>query len=379
MAKNLTRKTSRQLVAEYIDYYNHRRLQEKLKELAPNQFRLLALQKCFFIQSVLREQPLKSYALEAALNHGKRWSGFKLVEGRSNRKFKDEAAVGEAAKAAGYRDIFRQSLITLTEMEKLMGKPKFSEILGDHMEKPPGKPALVPITDKRPEINTSAKHDFKEEITRRANLTNGTTQHKRVYSGCYALSGMVFCAHCGDIFRRIKWNNRGYKSIVWRCVSRVDKDGPDCLARTVNEERLHEVAVKAINEAFRKKENILPLLIENIESSLEENTADRIKAVDDQIKTLQQELLATATNKNSGDELGMEIRRLRNEKQAIQAEDASRQDLKKRIDELIAFLEDLPCELTEYDEQFVRTLIDKIIVFDNHFIVEFKSGIEIKI
>jgi hypothetical protein len=90
-------------------------------------------------------------------------------------------------------------------------------------------------------------------------------------------------------------------------------------------------------------------------------------------------LLATANNKNSGDELGMEIRRLRDEKYAIQAEDASWQDLKKRIDELIAFFEDLPCELTEYDEQFVRTLIDKITVFDDHFIVEFKSGIEIQI
>lgn len=218
-----------------------------------------------------------------------------------------------------------------------------------------------------------------EEITRRANLTNGTTQHKRVYSGRYALSGMVFCAHCGDIFRRIKWNNRGYKSIVWRCISRVDKDGPDCLARTVNEERLHEVVVKAINEAFREKGTILPLLLENIESSLEENTSDRIAAVDEQIKTLQHELLATANMKNSGDELGMEIRRLRKEKQAIHAEEASQQGLRTRIDELIAFLDDLSCELTEYDEQYVRTLLDKITVYDDHFVVEFKSGIEIQI
>jgi DNA invertase Pin-like site-specific DNA recombinase len=218
-----------------------------------------------------------------------------------------------------------------------------------------------------------------EEITRRANLTNGTTKHKRVYSGRYALSGMVFCAHCGDIFRRIKWNNRGYKSIVWRCVSRVDKDGPYCLARTVNEDRLHELAVKAINEAFREKENILPLLIENIESSLEEKIDDRIKAVDEQIKMLQHELLATADMKNTGDELGMEIRRLRNEKQAIQAEEASRHDMKTRIDELITFLDGLSCELTEYDEQYVRTLIDKITVYDAYFLVEFKSGIEIQI
>jgi chromosome segregation ATPase len=144
-------------------------------------------------------------------------------------------------------------------------------------------------------------------------------------------------------------------------------------------EGLHDVVVKAINEAFHEKDKILPLLIENIESSLEENTSDRIAAVDEQIKALQQELLATTGIKNSGDELGMEIRRLREEKQAIQAEEASRQDIKTRIDELVAFLEDLNSELTEYDEHFVRMLIDKITVHDDHFIVEFKSGIEIQI
>lgn len=106
---------------------------------------------------------VKLYALEAAVSHGKRWNGFKLVESRSNRKYKDDEAVAEAAIAAGYSDIYRQSLITLTNMEKLMGKSKFNEILGGLIEKPPGKPALVPITDKRPEINTSAKQDFKEK------------------------------------------------------------------------------------------------------------------------------------------------------------------------------------------------------------------------
>ena len=218
-----------------------------------------------------------------------------------------------------------------------------------------------------------------EEITRRANLTKGTTQHKRVYSGLYALSGIVFCSHCGDIFRRIKWNNRGCKSTVWRCASRVEKDGPDCPARTVREENLHEVVVKAINEAFLEKEDILPLLQENIESSLTEDVTDLMAAIDAQIKKLQHELLATANIKNSGDELGMEIRRLRNEKQALQAEGASDRDLKTRIDEMMTFLDGLSCELTEYDEQYVRILIEKITVYDDYFIVEFKSGIEIRI
>lgn len=102
-----------------------------------------------------------AYAQDAAVNHGKEWRGFKLVESRTNRRYKDEDAVAEAAKAAGYRDIFKKSLITITEMERLMGKQTFAEVIGPLVEKPVGKPTLVPASDKRPAItSTDAEHDF---------------------------------------------------------------------------------------------------------------------------------------------------------------------------------------------------------------------------
>ncbi len=101
------------------------------------------------------------YAQDAALNHGKQWLGFKVVEGRSNRKYSDEGAVAEAAKAAGYHDIYKKTLLPITDMEKLMGKQRFTDLLGTLVYKPPGKPALVPLTDKRPAIST-AKTDFNE-------------------------------------------------------------------------------------------------------------------------------------------------------------------------------------------------------------------------
>ena len=233
--------------------------------------------------------------------------------------------------------------------------------------------------DHEPIIPRSVYMRVQEELVRRGNLYSGANHKKRVYSSRYALSGIVICAYCGDIFRRIKWNNRGCKSTVWRCVSRVEKDGPDCPARTVHEKLLQEVVIKAINEAFREKEAILPLLRENIESSLEEVTSNQIAAIDEQMKSMQQELMATVNSKNTGDELGLEIRKLRDEKQALQNEQASRQDLKKRIDELMRFLNDLPCELIEYEEDYVRTLLEKITVYDDHIMVEFKSGIEIQI
>lgn len=105
---------------------------------------------------------IKEYALQSALN-GKEWPGFKLAEGRSNRKYADEEAVADAAKAAGYRDIYKQSLITITEMEKLLGKKRFNAILGGLITKPPGKPTLVPLSDKRPVMSISnANNDFTE-------------------------------------------------------------------------------------------------------------------------------------------------------------------------------------------------------------------------
>lgn len=94
-----------------------------------------------------------TYATALAINEGREWDGFKLVEERTRRIYSDETAVAETAKEAGYTDIFKQSLITITEMEKLMGKKKFNELLGNLVEKPKGKLTLVPETDKRQAVD----------------------------------------------------------------------------------------------------------------------------------------------------------------------------------------------------------------------------------
>ena len=103
---------------------------------------------------------IATYAQEEAIK-GKQWNGWKIVEGRSNRKYTDEQVVIETANAAGYKDIFKKTLLPITEMEKLMSKDTFQEILGSLLYKPPGKPTLVPLSDKRPAM-TNAQNDFKE-------------------------------------------------------------------------------------------------------------------------------------------------------------------------------------------------------------------------
>lgn len=103
---------------------------------------------------------IKEYALQQAVS-GKDWTGFKLVEGRSNRRYTDEVAVTQAVTNAGF-DPYERKLLGITAMQKLLGKSRFEELLSAYIEKPQGKPTLVPESDKRPVMN-NAKTDFMEE------------------------------------------------------------------------------------------------------------------------------------------------------------------------------------------------------------------------
>ena len=103
---------------------------------------------------------IKEYALQQAIS-GKEWAGWKLVEGRSNRKYSNEEAVIQAVTDAGF-DPYEKKLLGITAMQKRLGKSRFDELLTAYIEKPQGKPTLVPESDKRPAMN-NAKTDFMEE------------------------------------------------------------------------------------------------------------------------------------------------------------------------------------------------------------------------
>lgn len=94
-----------------------------------------------------------AFVSSEAINHGVPIPGYKVVEGRSKRVFTDTKAVVDVAVQNGYTDLYKQTLITLTEFEKMMGKKKFNELLGEYVAKPPGKLALVPESDPREPVD----------------------------------------------------------------------------------------------------------------------------------------------------------------------------------------------------------------------------------
>lgn len=112
---------------------------------------------------------VSDYALDEAVNHGAVFPGYKLVEGRSNRKYcKTESEIEAILTEHGFKadDIYTRSLKGIGDMEKLLGKTQFAKLLKDCVVKPQGKPTLVPIDDKREAIGSanSAADDFKNII-----------------------------------------------------------------------------------------------------------------------------------------------------------------------------------------------------------------------
>ena len=117
-----------------------------------------------------------------------------------------------------------------------------------------------------------------EEMIRRANLKAG--KKKRVYSSRYALSSLVFCPKCGDIYRRICWNNRGKHSVVWRCCSRVQGGPEACDAETILEEDLQMATVKAFNLLYSSKDGMIEVLKRNIEEGISDEADDELEQVE---------------------------------------------------------------------------------------------------
>jgi DNA recombinase, putative len=169
-----------------------------------------------------------------------------------------------------------------------------------------------------------------EEMTRRANLTSGVDgKKKRVYSSKYALSSICTCTKCGDIYRRIAWNNRGKKSTVWRCCTRVEHGPSACDALTIQESELQDATVKAINKILICSDRMLQILSDNIEMAIADDNSVEMEKLNGILKGKQKELVKLAHAKKDYAALADEIDILRDKKKELQVQRAETEGVKK--------------------------------------------------
>lgn len=184
---------------------------------------------------------------------------------------------------------------------------------------------------------------------------------------------LVTVSHCSD------WNNRGVKSIVWRCISRLEATGLECHARTVNETVLENVVVQAINQLLGDKSTYQAQLQQNIAKAIRDAQKTAADGIDEQLMELQKELLKKANNKEAYDEIAEQIFKLREQRQQCTVDTAARDAQIARITELQDFIKEQCTDLAEFDESLVKRWFKQITVWNDHFTVGLKSGLSIDI
>lgn len=218
-----------------------------------------------------------------------------------------------------------------------------------------------------------------DELVRRRLVKVSPNGRNHGFSSNHVFSQMIVCGECSELFRRVHWNNHGCRSIVWRCVSRLQPADVICHARTVNEEVLKNVVVQAFNEMLGSRSTYRKRLRDNLAAVIRGYADDEALEIDKRLAELQQELINHASRREDYNDIADEIFRIREMKQKNFTDTAVRDEQVKRINELNEFIEQQDSELTEFDESLARRWLKEIVVWDERFSVELKSGVIVNI
>ena len=212
-----------------------------------------------------------------------------------------------------------------------------------------------------------------EEMARRSTENS----RKRRFSSNHAFSQIVFCSECEEIYKRLHWNNRGSKYIVWRCSSHLHEK-KTCNSRTVREDVLQDAFLEAVNQIVGNSREYLKILQQNLELAIKQVNPASVEYLDARMEDLQRELIDRTERHENYDDLAEEILRLRQLREQTVMDDVSKAEYQSRIKELQAFIQSQPKRLT-FDDTLVKHLLARITIFPEHLLFEFKSGVNITI
>ena len=154
------------------------------------------------------------------------------------------------------------------------------------------------------------------------------------------------------------------------------KDGD---GRTILEKDLKQAVVDGINRVFGDEGRIKDMLNSNIQKMLKVDNTLEVETIDSQLQVLQQQLLEQSSKNQDVVSIGNQIIQLKEKKQSILLSKAESESSKQRMAEMMEVIEQVGKDRLEYDEVFVRRLVEQVMVYDENITIKFKSGIEIEV
>ncbi|HBI51642.1 MAG TPA: recombinase family protein [Ruminococcaceae bacterium] len=320
-----------------------------------------------------------------------------FLDGSSYRDIAKALTEQGRKKASGKTDWTHANVMSILKNEKYAGdallqKTYVTDCISKKTKKNTGELPMYLVTDHHAAIID--RNTFKRaqvEISRRSCIKKASGKNavddQGKYSAKYALTNLMFCEECGAPYRRTTWTAKGYKEIVWRCVSRLEIGKKKCKhSPTLHEESLHRAIVDAINDFCDVREKVKAVLKESVQRTIapEGKTLAQLEKLKKEMNDEVSRLLDLTLRENDYTKYDSEFKRLSDEIEKINEQIRTEQEkLTERsvsadtMQTILDRIENTNFQLTEYDDVMTRGFIERITVIDKHTIkIQFKGGYE---
>ena len=279
--------------------------------------------------------------------------------------------------------------------DALLQKTFTSDCITHKVVKNHGERPMYLVTNHHdPIIDRDTYNRVQQELARRNSkrkISDKTVTEQGKYSSKYALSELLICGHCGTPYRRTTWAARGKKQIVWRYLSRLEHGKKYCPdSPTINEEQLHRGILRAINNYYSCRNDIVRILKANIGSVLECQGQEEILSVEKRLKEIDQARTDLVNLIASGgcdeDKLDSEFAKLYAEEQGLserltmlKSQNKTSEETQAKLDKIMDMIEHEKFELETFDNVLIRKLIECVkILSKTEILVIFKGGYEVR-
>ena len=277
--------------------------------------------------------------------------------------------------------------------DALLQKTYTADCLSHKVMKNHGERTMYYVSDCHPAIIDRdtfnlVQQEMKRRIAKRKVSDRCITEQGK-YSSKYALTELLICGECGTPYRRVTWNIHGKKTIVWRCISRLDHGKRYCKnSPTIHEEPLHKGIVQAINEYHGCAGEIAEILKIGTETVLTQQTNGEISAIQKRLTEIdeaRQSMIDLIVSGAVGsDFLDEEFKKLHDEEEnlnqtlmALKEQNTTGSVVQKQLDSAISEISEENFKMTEFDDVTVRHVLECVRVIDKtHIQVIFKGGFE---
>ena len=270
--------------------------------------------------------------------------------------------------------------------DALLQKTYITDCISKKVKKNQGERAMYYVENNHPAIiSREVFNQVRNEMTRRSSKRkvlqkSGKTELGK-YSGKYALTELLVCGECGSPYKRVTWARNGKKRIVWRCVSRLEFGTKYCHnSPTLDESKLHSAILAAMNEFAAIRQEVCPDVLAMAEEAKQALSQAGAKLLElkkhlEAVSREQSDLLDRLLENMGDAELNAKMKALTDEKESLKAQILDTQQMEVSLEEQAArhqqmwdSIMECSAGYTEFDDEFVRQIIQKITVEDEETI-----------